>query len=224
MRCHISCIQAIHVYTTNLIGLPKAEQILLWNAGGNDTRPHGVHLKPRARRLCLYHLFHIRRTDRNRYVCMCTPPSIPPHPLYRLCTLFCHMRVIDCLSFPLDYTICTGCCGSLDHIVTFFFKNLSKKTKGSVPLSPTCHTPYLRLLELHSDMFQQMLSSIMNVMMFENCRCQWSMSRPLLGLILLNEEVNTYMSDHVYMYVHGLYDMHPSPSSVCTCVIRMYIV
>lgn len=89
-----------------------------------------------------------------------------------------------------DYTVCTGCCGTLDHIVTFFFKNLSKN-KGSVPLSPTRQTTFLRLLEVHSDMFQQMLSSTMNIIMFENCRCQWSMSRPLLGLILLNEEVCT---------------------------------
>lgn len=28
----------------------------------------------------------------------------------------------------------------------------------------------------------------MNVVMFEDCRCQWSMSRPLLGLILLQED------------------------------------
>ena len=34
-----------------------------------------------------------------------------------------------------------------------------------------------------------MLSSILNTVMFEKCRVQWSMSRPLLGLILLNEEV-----------------------------------
>lgn len=33
-----------------------------------------------------------------------------------------------------------------------------------------------------------MLSTILNIIMFEDCRNQWSMSRPLLGLILLNEE------------------------------------
>lgn len=87
----------------------------------------------------------------------------------------------------IDHTICTGCCGTLDHIVTYFFKNLSK-SKGCVPVSPSRHTTFLRLLELHSDIFQQMLTSMMNIIMFENCRCQWSMSRPLLGLILLNEE------------------------------------
>ena len=35
----------------------------------------------------------------------------------------------------------------------------------------------------------QMLSTVLNVIMFEECRNQWSMSRPLLGLILLNEQV-----------------------------------
>ncbi len=33
-----------------------------------------------------------------------------------------------------------------------------------------------------------MLSVIVNVMVFEDCRNQWSMSRPMLGLILLQEE------------------------------------
>ena len=35
----------------------------------------------------------------------------------------------------------------------------------------------------------QMLSTVLNIIMFEECRNQWSMSRPLLGLILLSEEV-----------------------------------
>ena len=36
----------------------------------------------------------------------------------------------------------------------------------------------------------QMLSAVLNIIMFEDCRNQWSMSRPLLALILLNEEVS----------------------------------
>ena len=39
----------------------------------------------------------------------------------------------------------------------------------------------------------QMLSTVLNIIMFEDCRNQWSMSRPLLGLILINEEVRNYM-------------------------------
>lgn len=34
-----------------------------------------------------------------------------------------------------------------------------------------------------------MLSTVLNIIIFEDCRNQWSMSRPLLGLILLNEKV-----------------------------------
>lgn len=37
-----------------------------------------------------------------------------------------------------------------------------------------------------------MLQTVLNIIMFEDCRNQWSMSRPLLGLILLNEEVSIH--------------------------------
>ena len=83
--------------------------------------------------------------------------------------------------------VCTGCCSTLDHILTYLFKRLSK-TKG-LSLSPSHQTAFLSILDHHPHLLQQMLSSVINVIMFENCRNQWSMSRPLLGLILLNEEV-----------------------------------
>lgn len=47
---------------------------------------------------------------------------------------------------------------------------------------------FLKVLEMHPEILQQILSTVLNVIMFEDCRNQWSMSRPLLGLILLNEE------------------------------------
>ena len=90
------------------------------------------------------------------------------------------------LSLPPDALVCTGCCSTLNHILTYLFKKLSK-SKG--PLSPSRQTPFLKILEIRPEILQQMLSSVMNIIMFESCRNQWSMSRPLLGLILLNEEV-----------------------------------
>lgn len=41
----------------------------------------------------------------------------------------------------------------------------------------------------------QMLSTVLNIIIFEDCRNQWSMSRPLLGLILLNEKVSEPVPD-----------------------------
>lgn len=90
----------------------------------------------------------------------------------------------------LDTMVCTGCCATLDHIVTYLFKWLSKTNKKASPASglvresETC----LKVLELQPEILQQMLSTILNIIMFEDCRNQWSMSRPLLGLILLNED------------------------------------
>jgi len=47
----------------------------------------------------------------------------------------------------------------------------------------------LQTVEQHPEILQQMLATVLNIVMFEDCRNQWSMSRPLLGLILLNDQV-----------------------------------
>lgn len=77
--------------------------------------------------------------------------------------------------------VCSACCSALDHIVSYIFKEISKQNKKK-----TYESNCIR--ELKPELFQQMLSTIMNIIMFEECRNQWSMSRPLLGLLLLNED------------------------------------
>ena len=63
--------------------------------------------------------------------------------------------------------------------------------------------PYLendslvQVIKIHPEILQQMLSTVLNIIMFEDCRNQWSMSRPLLGLILLNEEYFKQLRDQV---------------------------
>ena len=63
--------------------------------------------------------------------------------------------------------------------------------------------PYLendslvQIIKIHPEILQQMLSTVLNIIMFEDCRNQWSMSRPLLGLILLNEDYFKQLRDQV---------------------------
>ncbi|XP_066902464.1 exportin-7 isoform X5 [Halyomorpha halys] len=98
----------------------------------------------------------------------------------------------------LDTMVCTGCCASLDHIVTYLFKQITNKGKKRRPLNQT--TPndmFLQVLELHPEILQQILSTVLNVIMFEDCRNQWSMSRPLLGLILLNEDYFNQLRENI---------------------------
>ncbi|OXA43995.1 Exportin-7 [Folsomia candida] len=89
----------------------------------------------------------------------------------------------------LDTMVCAGCCATLDHIVTYLFKQWTLKNKKIPRVMPmTNNERVLQIVEQHPEILQQMLATVLNIVMFEDCRNQWSMSRPLLGLILLNEE------------------------------------
>jgi hypothetical protein len=55
----------------------------------------------------------------------------------------------------------------------------------------------VQVIKMHPEILQQMLSTVLNIIMFEDCRNQWSMSRPLLGLILLNEDYFQSLRDQV---------------------------
>ncbi|XP_071044353.1 exportin-7 isoform X2 [Parasteatoda tepidariorum] len=89
-----------------------------------------------------------------------------------------------------DTMVCAGCCAALDHLVTYIFKKVSRagKKRRTSGTETQEEESCLRVLKLHPEILQQMLSTNLNIVIFEECRNQWSMSRPLLGLILLNEE------------------------------------
>lgn len=55
----------------------------------------------------------------------------------------------------------------------------------------------VQVIKLRPEILQQMLSTVLNIIMFEDCRNQWSMSRPLLGLILLNAEYFEQLRDQI---------------------------
>jgi len=95
--------------------------------------------------------------------------------------------------------VCTGCCATLDHIVTYLFKkvtNKGKKSRGSNQTSPD-NDSLVAVVKMRPEILQQMLQTVLNIIMFEDCRNQWSMSRPLLGLILLNEDYFQNLRDQV---------------------------
>ena len=86
----------------------------------------------------------------------------------------------------IETMVSTGCCATLDHVITFFFKKLTKSNKKSNASSGGGNDvneseAFLKILEMHPEILQQMLSTVIQIIMFEDCRNQWSMSRPLLG-------------------------------------------
>lgn len=63
-----------------------------------------------------------------------------------------------------------------------------KNHLGRPQVNPEHNAMFLEVMQRRPEILQQLLTTILNVIMFDECRNQWSMSRPLLGLILLNEE------------------------------------
>ncbi|XP_076259646.1 ran-binding protein 16 isoform X2 [Rhynchophorus ferrugineus] len=99
-----------------------------------------------------------------------------------------------------DYTdtmVCTGCCATLDHIVTYLFRHLTQKGFPGKKRTQSNGDMMLKVLEVHPEILQQMLSTVLNVIMYDDCRNQWSMSRPLLGLILLNEDYFARLRENI---------------------------
>lgn len=125
-----------------------------------------------------YHgLVEILAADHMSFVSMLEPQVF----LYFLAT------ISDGLG-SVDSTISTNCCTALDHIVTFLFKHLSKQKRGK----SVQQIPLIQIYQQQSQVFQQVLTTVLNLIIFEDCKNQWSMSRPLLGLILLNEQVKSF--------------------------------
>jgi len=67
---------------------------------------------------------------------------------------------------------------AIGHLMSFYFIQMQK------------NTPYAGMLGQHfqkdMELFARILSSIFNIVLFEECTNQWSMSRPMLPLILIN--------------------------------------
>ncbi|XP_062044685.1 ran-binding protein 17 isoform X5 [Lepus europaeus] len=90
----------------------------------------------------------------------------------------------------LDTVVSSSCCTSLDYVVTYLYKHIAKE--GKKPLrcreATQAGQRLLHFMQQNPDVLQQMMSVLMNTIVFEDCRNQWSVSRPLLALILLDEK------------------------------------
>ncbi|NXD10884.1 RBP17 protein, partial [Nothocercus nigrocapillus] len=110
--------------------------------------------------------------------------SLEPHVLIYILT-----SISEGLT-ALDTIVSSSCCASLDHIVIYLFKHIAKEGKKTLRCRAVSQDGQrlLHFMQQNPEVLQQMMSILMNTIIFEDCRNQWSVSRPLLGLILLNEK------------------------------------
>ncbi|URE41777.1 hypothetical protein MUK42_06737 [Musa troglodytarum] len=76
------------------------------------------------------------------------------------------------------------CASAVDNLATFYFNHV---TIGEVSASPASMN-FTRHIAECPNLFTEILRTLFEIVLFEDCGNQWSLSRPMLSLILINEQ------------------------------------
>ena len=119
-----------------------------------------------------------------------------------------------------DSQLCTQCCSSLDFILTHAIAGSTKAKKDDSAVALT------QLLSQQSHLYCQVFASVaslvhlftrlqilrdlLNTVIFEECKHQWSISRPMLGLIIMNQAffVEVGRNDGIFLFVKNTKYLH----------------
>ncbi|GLT76401.1 hypothetical protein SLA2020_480630 [Shorea laevis] len=85
----------------------------------------------------------------------------------------------------LDSNILTQCASVVDNLAAFYFNNI---TMGESPTSPAAINLARHIADCPS-LFPQILKTLFELVLFDESGNQWSLSRPMLSLILINEQI-----------------------------------
>ncbi|KAL8529319.1 hypothetical protein ACS0TY_006656 [Phlomoides rotata] len=85
----------------------------------------------------------------------------------------------------LDSGISSQCASAIDNLAAFYFNHI---TMGEAPTSPAAVNLARHIAECPA-LLPEILKTLFEIVLFEDCNNQWSLSRPMLSLILINEQV-----------------------------------
>ncbi|GAA0181833.1 transporter [Lithospermum erythrorhizon] len=89
----------------------------------------------------------------------------------------------------LDGGISTQCASAVDNLASFYFNNI---TMGEAATSPAAINLAMHVAEC-PNLLQEILKTLFEIVLFEdNASNHWSLSRPILSLILINEQEICY--------------------------------
>ncbi|KAF5937890.1 hypothetical protein HYC85_025396 [Camellia sinensis] len=93
----------------------------------------------------------------------------------------------------LDANIISQCASAVDNLATYYFNHI---TVGESLTTPAA----LNLARHVADcpgVFPEILKTLFEIVLFEDCGNQWSLSRPMLSLILISEEMFTNLKAQI---------------------------
>uniref|UniRef100_A0A2P2M004 Exportin-7 isoform X1 n=3 Tax=Rhizophora mucronata TaxID=61149 RepID=A0A2P2M004_RHIMU len=85
----------------------------------------------------------------------------------------------------LDTNISSQCASAVDNLAAYYFNNISM---GEAPSSPAS-VNLARHISDGPNLFPEILKTLFEIVLFEDCGNQWSLSRPMLSLILISEQI-----------------------------------
>ncbi|XLT02208.1 hypothetical protein HN51_051559 [Arachis hypogaea] len=85
----------------------------------------------------------------------------------------------------LDTSISSQCASAVDNLAAFYFNNI---TVGEAPTLPASVNLARHIAEC-PNLFPEILKTLFEIILFEDCSNQWSLSRPMLSLILISEQI-----------------------------------
>ncbi|CAA0827410.1 ARM repeat superfamily protein [Striga hermonthica] len=93
----------------------------------------------------------------------------------------------------LDAGISSQCASAVDNLAAFYFNNI---TMGEAPTSPAAVHLARHVAECPT-LLPEILKTLFEIVLFEDCSNQWSLSRPMLSLILINEQMFTNLKAQI---------------------------
>ncbi|KAF8061166.1 XPO7 [Scenedesmus sp. PABB004] len=86
----------------------------------------------------------------------------------------------------LDVSISSACASAVDNLASFYFRNVVREPESGRPAPGSAEMQ--EHLSRHPGLLPEILRSLFDVILFEEHSNQWSLSRPMLSLILINEQ------------------------------------
>ncbi|CAK0751589.1 hypothetical protein CVIRNUC_002079 [Coccomyxa viridis] len=94
----------------------------------------------------------------------------------------------------LDVVISSQCATAVDNLAGFYFKAV--QANGSETPPPAAQK-VAEHLQQRPELLPTLLTTLFEIVLFEDCPNQWSLSRPMLSLILINEQIYTALRDRI---------------------------
>lgn len=90
----------------------------------------------------------------------------------------------------LNVVVMTSACSVMDIILNYLYKRIRRGAAASTKVGQEPEGDnMIRAIEENPHILADLLQTLVSIMLFGDSKCQWSLSRPMLGLILIQQDV-----------------------------------